>query len=249
VNQAGRATSFGRDASAYERARPGYPDAVFAHILGMITPGRAVEVGAGTGKATSSVARPGLELTCLEPSVEMASMLEGRALPGVTVVRDTFEDWEPGDGGFDLLFAAQAWHWVDRGVGPAKARRVLGPGGLIALFWNHPRGRYDQFADVYARHAPQILDEQDERIRLRDEHDWRVDLEAAGFGEVGLFSHEWSTEMSAAALRELYSTYSDHILLPDEVRSALLDALEAAVVDRGGTVLQQYTTRLFTGRN
>jgi hypothetical protein len=50
-------------------------------------------------------------------------------------------------------------------------------------------------------------------------------------------------------LRELYSTYSDHILLPDEVRSALLDALEAAVVDRGGTVLQQYTTRLFTGRN
>jgi SAM-dependent methyltransferase len=249
MTEPGRATVFGRDAAAYERARPGYPDQAIEHMLDLVRPTRVVEVGAGTGKATASVAQNGLELICLEPSAEMAELLEVRGLPGVTVVRQTFEAWEPDIADFDLVYAAQAWHWVDPGVGLAKTRRILRPGGVLSLVWNLPRRRYDDFADVYALHAPQILHEQDERITRRDRHDWLADMEVAGFVDLDRFSHDWTVEMTASEIRELYSTYSDHIMLPDVTRHALLEGLEEAVEERGGTVVQEYTTEVFSGRN
>lgn len=249
MTETDRGIVFGRDAAAYERARPGYPDAAISHMLDLVHPDRAVEVGAGTGKATISLARPGLELICLEPSAEMAAVLEARGLPGVTVVRTTFEDWEPATGGFDLICAAQSWHWVDPGIGLAKARRILRPGGVLSLLWNLPHDRYDRFAEVYRRYAPEMLDERDERIKRRDDHDWLADMGAVGLTDLHRFSHDWSEELTAAACRELYSTYSDHMMLPDATRIALLDGLESAVAERGGTVSQEYTTEVFSGRN
>ena len=53
-----RALSFGAVASAYERYRPGYPDELVDEVLAYAgRPVRtALEVGAGTGKATRAFA-------------------------------------------------------------------------------------------------------------------------------------------------------------------------------------------------
>jgi hypothetical protein len=58
----GRALSFGSVASAYERYRPGYPDAVVDQVLASAGgPVRtALEIGAGTGKATRVFAGRGV---------------------------------------------------------------------------------------------------------------------------------------------------------------------------------------------
>lgn len=249
MSPSSRPLVFGDDAAAYDRARPDYPGPAIDHLLGLVETKRVVEVGAGTGKATVAVARPGLELICIEPSGPMADILEGKDLPGVLVARSGFEEWEPDPGWADLLFAAQAWHWVDETTAYDKVRSALRPDGALALLWNLPQHRYDEFADVYRRHAPQILEERDERIRRRDHHDWLVDMGAAGFADLDRHSWQWTMEMTASEYRELYSTYSDHMLLPDTVRHALLDDLEAAVAERGGTVVQEYTTDVFSGRN
>jgi SAM-dependent methyltransferase len=240
---------FGEDAASYERARPPYPREAVEHVLGLVDARSAVEVGAGTGKATEAFARHGLEITCLEPSSEMAALLDAKALPGVTVVVATFEEWEdPSPHSYDLAYAAQAWHWVDRAVAYDKARSVLRPGGVLTLMWNIPADRYSMFEEVYSAHAPHLLAESDDRIKRRDGHDWLEDMAAAGLTGLERFTRHWSAELTARAYRDLYSTYSDHMMLPEPARTALLDGLESTVGERGGRAIVEYRTEVFSGR-
>lgn len=248
MNQASRGVIFGRDALAYDEFRPGYPSRALSHISGLTDAGTAIEVGAGTGKATAGVAREGLRIICLEPAEEMARVLLARGLPGVEVVISTLEDWVPQPDSADLMYAAQSWHWVDRATAYEKALKALRPGGALALMWNIPLDRYVEFEDVYARHAPGLLSERDERIHRRDGHRWDDDLRGAGFRDVTVFSQTWSAEMSPRGYRSLHATYSDHMMLPPEVRARLLDDLEETARERGGPVRVEYRTEVFSGR-
>ena len=243
-----RAVVFGRDAVGYETARPSYPGAAIAYIDALAEPDVAVEVGAGTGKATEAMARPGTRLICLEPSPQMADILVAKELPGVQVIVSTFEDWAAEPGSVDLIYAAQAWHWVDRQGGFEKTLRLLRPGGALALIWNIPLDRYQRHQEIYDRFAPQLLAELDERIKRRDSHDWSVDMETAGFVDVQRFTHEWSEELTSDRYRALYSTYSDHMMLEEPARTRLLDALAESVESEGGTATVEYRTEVFSGR-
>jgi SAM-dependent methyltransferase len=248
MNEEGRAVIFGRDAGTYDEARPTYPREAFSYVASLVDAGTAVEVGAGTGKATADFARDDLDLICLEPSPEMAAVLDARGLPGVEVVVSTFEEWIGPLDSVDLIYAAQAWHWVDEEIGFSKALSILRPGGAIALMWNIPVDRYGPHHELYTRHAPHLLAERDDRIKRRDDHDWCVDMETAGFEATGRFTHTWWEELSADRYRALYSTYSDHMMLEEPVRSAILDGLAAAVERHGGTMAVHYRTEVFTGR-
>lgn len=247
MKEVDRAVIFGRDAAAYDLARPGYPDEVVAHILGYVDPGYMVEIGAGTGKATEKFADGRRRITCLEPDPEMAGILHAKGLPGVSVEGLRFEDWAAAES-VDLFLAAQSWHWVDGSVGFVKAMKLLRPGGLIALLWNVPIDRYERFVDVYREHGPEILAEQDGRVFERDQKGWLSDLEEHGFAECEVFSHPWSARLDPAQFRRLCSTYSDHMLIPEPRRTRLLDALEAGVVSTGGWFDIEYEARVFTGR-
>lgn len=242
-----RAVIFGRDAVAYDAARPGYPIEAVRHILDRTDVRVAVEVGAGTGKATVSLAPEVGRIICVEPSAEMAAVLEQRDLPGVEVVVSTLEGWEGPAGPVDLVYAAQSWHWVDHSTAYRQVKEMLRPGGLIALVWNVPQDRYEIFDEAYREHAPEILAEEDERIRRRDSDTWMSELAGAGFEEVELFTHRWSRDLSPGELRALYSTYSDHILVPEPRRSRLLDALEEVVRGSGGPFTLGYDTNVFSG--
>lgn len=243
-----RAVIFGRDATTYETARPSYPDAAIAHIEALVEAATAIEIGAGTGKATEAMARPGLRLICLEPSPDMADILAAKQLPGVEVVVSTFEDWAGESGSADLIYAAQAWHWVDRQGGFDKVFRLLRPGGALALIWNIPLDRYRRHEEIYNQFAPQLLTEHDGRIERRDSHDWSTDMKTAGFVEARRFTHGWSEELTADRYRALYSTYSDHMMLEEPHRTRLLDALAESVERQGGTATVEYRTEVFSGR-
>ena len=242
-----RAVIFGRDAETYDRYRPEYPPEAVDHTLGLVEVSKAIEVGAGTGKATAAFARRGLDLTCLEPSPGMAEVLRQNALPAVVVVESTFEDWDGPDGSFDLIFAAQSWHWVEPLVGFDKAKRLLRAGGALALIWNVPIDRYGSFEEVYQRLAPELLGERDQRIKKRDSVTWLDDLDDAGFADVFRFTHTWSASLNGAETSALYSTYSDHMMLPDPRRADLLRAIEETVDEQGGVDIQ-YRTEVFSGK-
>lgn len=243
-----RAVVFGRDAVAYDEVRPSYPAEVIDHVQSLVAARDALEVGAGTGKATAAMAGEGLNITCLEPSTEMAAILEAKQLPGVTVAVISFEDWDGPASSQDLVYAAQAWHWVDPATGFDKTLDLLRPGGALALFWNVPLDRYAHHETAYAQHAPHLLEERDERIKRRDTLDWTQDMSAAGFVDTGRFTYRWSQQLSSDQYRTLYSTYSDHIMLDEPERTRLLDALAADVESWGGTTTIEYRSEVFSGR-
>jgi SAM-dependent methyltransferase len=230
---------FGEVAEDYARERPEYPGALLDDVAALGR--RALEVGAGTGKATAGLLARGVHVTALEPSAEMAAV--GRRLnPGATWVESGLEDFE-GEDRFDVVYAAQSWHWVDPERGFARAHALLDPGGWLALFWNQaddgdPAQRRAIDA-VYARLAPELADS-----GHRSDH--AAGIRASGlFGEVEERGYAWSRELSAEAYVRLLGTHSNHRLLPDDRRAGLQAAVRDAI---GPTIRIDYVTRLYTAR-
>ncbi|NUR46539.1 MAG: class I SAM-dependent methyltransferase [Hamadaea sp.] len=130
-------TQFGEVAGLYDEVRPELPaelaDQTLSYAEARGEPvTSAVEVGAGTGKATALFAGRGFPITCVEPDPRMAAVLRER-VPGVSIDVAKFEDWPPPPGGVSLLYAALAWHWVTPVVRAQRAERALAPGGTLAL--------------------------------------------------------------------------------------------------------------------
>ncbi|MEU4366466.1 class I SAM-dependent methyltransferase [Micromonospora chersina] len=130
-----RALSFGTMAEAYERFRPGYPAAVFDTVLTYAgrPPRTALEIGAGTGKATRLFAGRGVTVTATEPDGAMLAELRRHVPAGVRTVRAAFEDLRPGER-YGLVYAAAALHWTKPEGRWSRVAALLEPGGVFASF-------------------------------------------------------------------------------------------------------------------
>jgi SAM-dependent methyltransferase len=130
-----RALSFGTVAEAYERFRPGYP----VELLELVTayagvPIRtALEIGAGTGKATRLFAQGGIAVTATEPDAAMLAELRKHLPANVTTVQAAFEDL-PLDSSYDLVYSAAALHWTNPEGRWARMAALVRPGGVFASF-------------------------------------------------------------------------------------------------------------------
>jgi len=253
---------FGEVAELYDRHRPAYPDAVVDDLveLARLEPGELVlEVGAGTGKATSMFAARQIRVLAVEPSAEMAAVARRvcAAYPGVQIEQSDFERWDPAGRAFPLLFAAQAWHWVDPSVGFAKASGVLRPGGVLAAFWNRPRWAGAELRAVilnaYQKTAPELLDETDPihpaSSLPSDAQDWRRGIAAtSALGAAEVRDYEWSETYSAGGYARLLETHSTVRVLDPERRKALIGAVARAIETHGDELSLPLLTRLCLAR-
>jgi len=235
---------FGEDAEAYEAARPGYPDELVNDVLAAAGPGPALEVGAGTGKATVAFAARGIDLTCLELDPRMAAVL--RTKVNATIVVGPFESWQP-DRGYGLLYSAQAWHWIDPERRVDLAHAALAPGGLLALFWNKHLlgdfGLHAALAEVDARHG--LGDHTAHRYFAAD-HPVEPGEFAQEWPELGLIDprftdletrrYPWSQTYSSAAYTKYLLTTSLFRLLAPEAREAVLRDTAETIDSYGGTI-------------
>ncbi|MGW1451041.1 class I SAM-dependent methyltransferase [Micromonospora sp. NPDC002411] len=130
-----RALSFGMVAEAYERYRPGYP--VELLDLVMTYAGRpiraALEIGAGTGKATRLFTRREVTVTATEPDGAMLAELRKHVPSRVRTVQAAFEDLRPGET-YDLVYAAAALHWTKAEGRWSRMAALVEPGGVFASF-------------------------------------------------------------------------------------------------------------------
>ena len=92
-----RALSFGEMAEAYERFRPGYPVELFDLVMTYAgQPVRAaLEIGAGTGKATRLFAQRGVAVTATEPDGAMLAELVRHVPASVETIQAALEDLRP----------------------------------------------------------------------------------------------------------------------------------------------------------
>lgn len=257
---------FGEDPELYHRARHGYAGelvgAVLAYAGGRPPCRRAVEVGAGTGKATVAFAARGLEIVAVEPDAAMAAVAARNVgpYPAVSIVRSAFEDWPGEPHAFDLLFSAQAWHWVRPEVRDTKAVALLRRGGAVALFWHRVRSPEDDplrqdLHDAYRRHAPRLHERRPGFPGFTPpgfESEMHETLSACPlYGDVEVRRYPWTATYSADGYVALLRTQSDHRLLPDMERAPLLDAVGRVVARHAGAdglVAVPYETYLLLAR-
>jgi SAM-dependent methyltransferase len=131
----GRALSFGAVAAAYERFRPAYPAELFDTVMQYARrPVRtALEIGAGTGKATRLFAQHGVGVTATEPDAAMLAELRQHVPATVKTVQAAFEDLTLNQR-YGLVYAAAALHWTNPEGRWSRVAALLEPGGVFASF-------------------------------------------------------------------------------------------------------------------
>ncbi len=134
------AQRFASVADAYERGRPGYAPAVVGALaaeLG-IGPGEPVlDLAAGTGKLSRALLAGGLDVVAVEPLESLREVLAERI--GAERVREGVAEQIPlADRSVAGVTVADAFHWFDHQRALAEIRRVLRPGGGLALLSTVP---------------------------------------------------------------------------------------------------------------
>ena len=252
---------FGEVAELYDRARAGYPAELVDDVLRFtgidVERLRALEVGAGTGKATVAFAARGIEILALEPHPEMAAVAvrNCRPFPRARIAPQTFEEWPLETDAFGLVFAAQSFHWVDPAVRWVKAAQALQTGGTLALMGHQVRWRgeelRDELEDVYQHLAPDLLAHNPgfPGLRERDDAGLGDEITASGwFGAVTPRTYVWSAQLSADSFLNLLATQSDHRLLAGTTRARLFDGLRGVIAAHGGEVTVPNITTLTLAR-
>jgi len=246
---------FGEAADAYESARPGYPDELVEAILAFaeLDGAPALEVGAGTGKATMAFAERDVAITCLEPDARMAAVLSRKVgtRPRVSVVVSSLEGYDGLDGRFGLLFAAQSWHWVDPAKSWDLADRALRPGGALALFWNDNRippgdlhaaltavhERYDELEA--AKNTLREISDADSDPRQMPSG--KALLADERFTDVSFPQFEIAHEFTTRRYLDYLDSLSIYRVMPEERRAALLADVAATVDAHGGSFVMDGT--------
>ncbi|MGH2915556.1 MAG: class I SAM-dependent methyltransferase [Solirubrobacteraceae bacterium] len=257
---------FGEVADAYDRHRPAYPPELIddviaaAHAAADGTPAaRALEIGAGTGKATAMLAARGVSVLALEPSAEMAAVARRNLsdATGVEIVESDFERFDPGAERFGLVYAAQSWHWIDPQRRYALARRALADDGILALFWNRPVWAQSELRsalrDVYRRVVPQLpADGPLHPANTTDSHeeDWIAEIDGVPeFTAPRQDNYAWHADYGTVEYVGLLGTLSETRLLAAPTREQLLDAVGETIEALGDGLLQMpMVTRLCLAR-
>jgi SAM-dependent methyltransferase len=125
----------------YVSTRPGYPSGVLDLLRAEagLTPDTVVaDVGSGTGLSAEPFLRNGNVVYGVEPNPDMRAAAEAflATVPTFHSVAGSAEATTLPPTSVDLVVAGQAFHWFDAPKARTEFRRILRPGGFVALVWN-----------------------------------------------------------------------------------------------------------------
>jgi SAM-dependent methyltransferase len=252
-------STFDEAAELYDRARPGYPPALFddlEELAGIGRGCRVLEIGPGTGQATVPLAERGCRVVAVELGAALAAVAcrNLARFPEVQVVTAAFEDWPLPAEPFDLVLAATAFHWIDPGVRVAKAADALRPGGALATIATHhvaggDEGFFAEVQDCYLRWDPDTPP----GLRLPAAADVpreAGEIDRSGrFGPVAFRRYEWDLPYTTEGYLDVLRTYSGHRAMDPAARAGLLACIADLIDTRyGGRISKRYLTELRLAR-
>jgi SAM-dependent methyltransferase len=145
-----RSGSFGAVAADYQRFRPAPPPAALDWLLPNPL-GRAVDLGAGTGRLTEQLVARADEVVAVEPDERMRSVLL-REMPDAIALDGRGEAIPLPDRSVDAVVAATSWHWMDPVETVSEVARVLVPGGVLGVMWTGPDDAWRAVSSAKAVH-------------------------------------------------------------------------------------------------
>ncbi|MEO3404399.1 class I SAM-dependent methyltransferase [Mucilaginibacter sp. CAU 1740] len=155
-------TRFSNRVEDYVKYRPDYPTEIvkFLHDTYNLTQDKLIaDIGAGTGISTALFLNKGYRVIAVEPNYEMRAKSEELlgTFHGFMAHNGTAENTGLTDASIDAIIAGQAFHWFDAVLTRAEFKRILKPGGIVALIWNERKTssvfeqEYDELIVKHAR--------------------------------------------------------------------------------------------------
>jgi SAM-dependent methyltransferase len=128
-----RAGTFRNAVEDYDRGRPGYPIEAVRWLTGDAE--TVVDLGAGTGKLTTSLLKLPHEVVAIEIEQSMVAKLRAGLVDGQAVCARA-EALPIRSSSVDCVVVAQAFHWFDNEPALGEMARVLKSRGRLGLIWN-----------------------------------------------------------------------------------------------------------------
>lgn len=253
----------------YDEIRPSYPERLIQDVIsktGIKTKDKLLEIGPGTGKATVQFAEKDFTIHGVELGEDMAGILRNKCANYKKVTLDVapFEQWNsPTNEQYDMIYCAQAFHWLDANVKYKKCHNLLKDNGYLVLFWYNPCHNAlpatieieEKVNDIVVRYASNYSfnNEKPER-RTNDgvskEDERRAEIEASGLFEL-IEKIEYTEEIRNNASQYLNAKKSipafASILdkLSDKIIEKMDSEIEKVINDYGGYVGTRFLFSLY----
>lgn len=199
---------FGRHSDDYAEYRPGFPPSFYRRIDAIVRIGesRSLDLATGPGTVALELAARGSAVVGIDVSAGQLAAAKRVAKQRNLEDKASFRTGRAEATGldadaFDLVTAGQCWHWFDSAAAMAEARRVLRPGGVLAI------AHYSYLAE----HAPVARETED--LILEFNPSWPMagspgvypelidDVIRGGFAFVEQFCYHHDEEFSHARWR------------------------------------------------
>lgn len=236
----------------YVRHRPSYPTEIVSLLkaeCGLTRESVIADIASGTGIFTKLLLEHGNPVFGVEPNAEMRKAGEEflAAYPRFTSIAGSAEATTLPARSVDMVTAAQAAHWFDRGKARHELIRILKPDGWTVLIWNERKtfstpflGDYEELLLTYGTDYREVRHE-------------RTTAEIAAFFTPSPFQSRvfgMGQELDYAALegRLLSSSYTPQPEHPtyEPMLRELRRIFDAHQVN--GRVALEYYTRVYYGQ-
>ena len=245
------------DAANYDRYRPGYPPELFEEITRYAALGpesRALEIGIGTGQATSPILKTGCRVTAIELGENLSRFARKNfsGESGLEIITGDFITLPLSHNSYDLIYCATAFHWLPEEVAYPKILSILRPGGAVALFWNHPfpnregDSTNDINRKVYHKYRPS--DEKAREFSDRDCEARIAELQEYGFRDITCNIYRRVRTLTSDDYIGLLNTYSDHRAMDPTAKAAFEREMKDLLDQTGGFIRIYDTIDLYLAR-
>jgi ubiquinone/menaquinone biosynthesis C-methylase UbiE len=230
------AARFASVADAYERGRPGYAPAVVGALAAELAldPGaRVLDLAAGTGKLTRALVEAGYDVVAVEPQAELREKL-AESIGAERVREGVAEEIPLDDDSVEAVTVADGFHWFDAAPALAEIRRVLVPGGRLAILTAAPDWREASWAEELGGLIQDVRPEHP----FFDGPPWQEAVASAGgWIEPRQVRVITSEPTDAARIADYVASMSFIAALGDDEREAFL-ARVAEIVEAGETPIE-----------
>jgi len=224
---------FAAVADLYDDVRPDYPDRLYdvlAEAVGSLPDKVVLDLAAGTGLATRALLARGARVIATDIASGMLATLRRRT-PSVPAVAGRAEALPFRDDSVDLAVCATAWHWMNVAVALGELRRVLRPGGHLALWWaNHRVGDGIEWEDAQSAVFDRWKVERGSRAPDASgvgPRDAAEDLRRRGLDVIVETELTWQRTVSREQHLRVLRTHSDNLVLGDRLDDLMAEMAAA----------------------
>lgn len=242
--------TFNESPESYERLRPKYPENLIEDIIkysALSIDSKILEIGPGTGQITFPFAKRGYHITGIEIGENLFRYLQKKLInySNVSIINNSFEEWDSKDNNFDLVISAQAFHWIDPKISYPKVAKLLKSKGKLALIWiYHPTTDIINELDrIYEKCFPDYKKLEDVELKISKQIE---EISAAEqFENLKVYRYPFEIEYNPSQYIDLLDTYSDHKNLNNQIKSQLYNEIKNIINSFGGKIRKPYIATLY----